>query len=109
MNVEAAIRRNSMISAVGEVGNHQNNLVLLCECVEWINIKGNNSKDKSDVTETRISENKRRFELVVNEFNDGSNTYTNKRSSVEMKSKLKISFYLVEHLHSVLKTLFQSK
>ncbi|CAJ0751196.1 15243_t:CDS:2 [Entrophospora sp. SA101] len=38
-NVKAAIKRDSVISAVGEVGNRQNNLVILCECIEWIIIK----------------------------------------------------------------------
>ncbi|CAJ0892378.1 1168_t:CDS:2, partial [Entrophospora sp. SA101] len=62
-----AIKRGSIISTVGEVRNHKNNL------------------DKNDAAETRVSRKKRRFESAINEFDDSSNIDKNKRSGMEME------------------------
>ncbi|CAJ0751745.1 11633_t:CDS:2 [Entrophospora sp. SA101] len=55
-NVKAAIKRDSVISAVGEVGNRQNNLVILCECIEWIIIKSS-SETRMMLAEKHVSTN----------------------------------------------------
>src|SRR6185369_12217467 len=68
-NLESALGRNNIFSAVGEIGHARENIIILCETVEWntnkpINVNNNNN-DNNDACGK-----KNKYESIINDFEE---------------------------------------
>jgi hypothetical protein len=84
-HVEAALKRDVVVSVAGEITSYQNKLIFLCECIEWLNKKTNKDNDIKKNNNNKQKERFKDIELMVNEFENTSNN--NKRSNENMNEK----------------------